>query len=83
MLCRRYFDERVCLYADDVALLAPTIMARNKLITLCVSFSREFHVLFNPIKSKLIACNCATTEDIYVSFDGEKIQITFQKCPPR
>ena len=52
-------------------------MARNKLITVCVSFAREYHVLFNHIKRKLIAFNCATTEDIYVTFNGEKIQITF------
>ena len=64
-------------YADDVALLAPTIMAHNKLITVCVSFARGFHVLFNLIKRKLIAFNCATTADIYVTFNGEKIQITF------
>ena len=57
-------------YADDVALLAPTIMSLNKLINVCVSFAREYHVLFNPIKSKLIAFNCATTENIYVTFDG-------------
>ena len=57
--------------ADDVALLAPTIMAHNKLITVCVSFAQ------NLIKRKLIAFNCATTEDIYVTFNGEKIQITF------
>ena len=63
-------------YADDVALLAPTIMALNKLSNVCVSFAREYHVLFDPIKGKLIAFNCATTEDIYVTFDGEKIQIT-------
>ena len=37
-------------YADDVALLAPTIMSLNKLIDVCVSFAREYHVLFNPIK---------------------------------
>ena len=62
-------------YADDVALLAQTIMTLNKLINVCVSFAREYHVLFNPIKSKLIVFNCATTEDIYVTFDGDKIQI--------
>ena len=61
-------------YADDVALLAPTIMSLNKLINVCVSFAREYHVLFNPIKSKLIAFNCATTENIYVIFNGEKFQ---------
>ena len=59
-------------YADDVALLAPTIMSSNKLINVCVSFGREYHVLFNPIKSKLLAFNCATTENIYVTFDSEK-----------
>ena len=48
-------------YADDVALLAPTIMAHNKLISVCVSFAREYHVLFNLIKRKLIVFNCATT----------------------
>ena len=67
----------VFAYADDVALLAPTIMAHNKLITVCVSFAQEYHVLFNLIKRKLIALNCATTEDIYVAFNCEKIQITF------
>ena len=61
-------------YADDVALLAPTIMSPNKLINVCVSFAREYHVLFNHIRSKLIAFNCATTENIYVTFDGEKNQ---------
>ena len=49
-------------------------MSLNKLINVCVSFAREYHVLFNPIKSKLIDFNCATTENIYVFFDCEKIQ---------
>ena len=49
-------------------------MSLNKLINICVSFAREYHVLFNPIKSKLIAFNCATTENIYVIFDSKKIQ---------
>ena len=34
--------------------------------------------MFNPIKSKLIAFNCATTENIYVTFDGKKIQRIFK-----
>ena len=40
-------------YADDVALLAQIIMALNKLINVGLYFAREYHVLFNPIKSKL------------------------------
>ena len=34
-------------------------------------------VLFNPLKNNLIVFNCATTEYIYLTFDGEKIQRTF------
>ena len=52
--------------ADDVALLAPTIMSLNKLINVCVSFAREYHGLFNPIKSKLIAFNCDLPPKIFV-----------------
>ena len=55
-------DIFICAFA--VALLASTIMALNKLINVCVSFARKYHVLFNPIRSKLIAFNCATTENI-------------------
>ena len=41
------------VHADDVALPAQTIMALNKLINVGLYFAREYHVLFNPIKSKL------------------------------
>ena len=70
------FMGSFAINADDVALLAPTIMTLYKLINVCVSFARKYYVLFNPIKSKRIAFNCATTENIYVTFDGEKIQRT-------
>ena len=53
-LLNRLRQSKLGCYADDVALLAPTIMSLNKLINVCVSFAREYHVLFNPIKSKLL-----------------------------
>ena len=61
-------------YVDDLALLAPIFMAFNKLINECASSARVYHVLLNPIKSKLIAFNGATTENIYVIFDGKKFK---------
>ena len=49
-------------------------MVLNKLINVRVSFARKYHILFNPIKSILIAFHCPTTENIYVTFDCEKNQ---------
>ena len=49
-------------------------MGLNKLINVCVSFAREYHILFNPIKSKLIAFHCPTTENVDVTLDCEKNQ---------
>ena len=40
-------------YSDDVARLALTDIALNKLINVFVSFAEEYHVPFNPIKSSL------------------------------
>ena len=40
-------------------------------------FSREYRVLLNPTKSKLIAVNCATTEKWW------KISNNFSRCLPR
>ena len=44
----------VFAHADDVALLAQTIMALNKLINAGLYFAREYHVLFDPLKSNLV-----------------------------
>ena len=44
-------------YADDVALIAPSLYALKKMISLCESYAERYHITFNPIKSKLICYN--------------------------
>ena len=41
-------------YADDIALLAPSLSALKYMINICQQFSERFDVLFNQSKSKLI-----------------------------
>ncbi len=47
----------VCGYADDIALAAPTVFALRKMIIICEDYAREFSILFNPSKSKLMCYN--------------------------
>ena len=44
-------------YADDGALIAPSLYALKKMISLCESYAERYHITFNPIKSKLICYN--------------------------
>lgn len=41
-------------YADDIILLAPTQFAMRKMLSICEEFSREYGLLFNSDKSKII-----------------------------
>ena len=43
-------------YADDVALMAPSLYALKKTISLCESYAERHHLIFNPTKSKML-CN--------------------------
>jgi len=41
-------------YADDVILLAPTLFSLRSMLKTCEVFSKEYDVLFNPDKTKLL-----------------------------
>ena len=42
-------------YADDVIVLAPSLLSLRKLLDICQVYALEYNVMFNPAKSKLIA----------------------------
>ena len=44
-------------YADDVALIAPSIYALKKMISVCESYAERYHTIFNSTKSKLLCYN--------------------------
>ena len=52
---RRYC--RASGYADDLALVSPTIHGLKEMIKICEHCACEFDIMFNPIKSKLMCYN--------------------------
>ena len=44
-------------YADDVALVAPSLYSLRCVIATCEEFANEYRIDFNPAKSKLICFN--------------------------
>ena len=44
-------------YADDVKLLSPTLYSLRRMLQICNEYAKEFNVLLNPTKSKMIVYN--------------------------
>ena len=63
----KYVDTFV--YADDIALISPTIYGLKKMLKDCELFAVDHHITFNPIKSKLICYNIdsSTCPPIYLN----------------
>ena len=47
-------NAAILMYADDIALLAPSRDAMQKLLNICEEFGREYHLSFNADKSECI-----------------------------
>jgi len=61
-------------YADDIVLLAPSLDALCYMITICETYAKEYHILFNPSKSKLMCYNLEP-QDIRIQLCGHPISI--------
>ncbi len=62
-------------YADDVALLAPSIYCLKEMITTCELFAKQHSISFNPNKSKLLCFNIDSSCIAPVFLNGEKIDV--------
>ena len=63
-------------YADDIALLAPSMQCLKKMILTCESYAKSHSITFNPNKSKLLCYNVDETvvlPPIYLN--GEMIPV--------
>ena len=47
-------NAAILMYADDIALLAPSRDAMQKLLNICEEFGREYHLSFNADKSEAL-----------------------------
>jgi hypothetical protein len=58
--------------ADDLAIVALTLFAMQKMLNTCLQFSRRWRFLFNALKSYLL-CYGKSNADVNVYLDGEVI----------
>ena len=50
-------------YADDIALISPSIYGLKKMISVCELYASNYHITFNPIKTKMI-CFSVSPENV-------------------
>jgi hypothetical protein len=62
-------------YADDVILLSPTVSSLNEMLSVCRNFAKEYDVLFNSSKSKLLYYGNPCYKPTHVSFMGSNIDV--------
>ena len=62
-------------YADDVMILSPTVASANHALKICSSYAKEFEVVFNPAKSKVIVCGKTTVKNPEIYLDQTKIEV--------
>ena len=59
-------------YADDVVLLAPSLAALREMVSICETYATEYHLLFNPSKSKLMYFNISH-DNLSVKLCGKEV----------
>ena len=62
-------------YADDLAILSPSLQGLKHMVKICEQFAIEYHIRFNPKKSKLSCYNVKCSHDIIVKIFDETIEI--------
>ena len=62
-------------YADDVALVSPTLYGLRKMINICELYAKEFCILFNPKKSKLLCFNILFHEKPCIKLCGKTVEV--------
>ena len=62
-------------YADDIALVAPSIYCLKEKINICEQFAQEYHISFNPSKSKLMSFNLSRPLGTPISLNGQKVEV--------
>ena len=62
-------------YADDIALVAPSIYCLKEMVNVCEQFAHEYHISFNPSKSKLMSFNLSRPLGTPIYLNGQKVEV--------
>ena len=62
-------------YADDIALVAPSLYCLKKMISICETFANKYSISFNPSKSKLLCFNVDSSNVAPVFIIGKRVEV--------
>ena len=65
-------------YADDVALVAPSLYSLRCMIATCEEFANEYQIDFNPTKSKLICFNANIDHSPHIISNGQPVSVVLK-----
>ena len=61
-------------YADDIIILAPTLTSVHHMLFSCEEFAKEYEVIFNSSKSKILVFPYSEDNNVSVPFMGSTIE---------
>ena len=62
-------------YADDLALVSPTIHGLKEMIKICEDYDCELDIMFNPKKSKLMCYNMLSDTKPVIKLCNQLVQV--------
>ena len=62
-------------YADDVALVAPSLYSLKCMIATCEEFAKKHQITFNPTKSKLLCFNACGAVTPHIKLNGQPVSV--------
>ena len=54
-------------YADDIALVAPSLSSLKQMIGICEKFAKCHSIVFNPSKTNLFVCDLYLRSNLLIS----------------
>ncbi len=62
-------------YADDLVILAPSLYALRSMISICEKYAKDYDILYNAKKSKLICFNVENPKTITITLCNKPVEI--------
>ena len=62
-------------YADDIALVAPSLYCLKIMISICETFANKYSISFSPSKSKLLCFNVDFSNVAPVFINGKRVKV--------
>ena len=66
------------VYADNVALVAPSLYSLRCMIATCEEFANEYQIDLNPTESKLICFNANIDHAPHIILNGQPVSVVFK-----